>query len=418
MSVQTRDQLQKIASVPCLYRHEENRSFYGIKKQGGKIVKKALKKEAGVPITNLQEAKLALNAWILSLTGEKPTVKTPTTEFRASDLLSRAPRSLDDLQKMIAAAKNIPTLGGCFDRFQVLKAGNSKNTLEKYKYMKRAFELYGGTALLNKTISQITTSELVEFFVNFPAEKKPQYFNTFSLVVNQVFEMARMEKLIKENPLNMMPKSIRRRKVKTIRDQVPTIEQCEQIVASIRSQKAADTRHESANLCAFMHLAALGEAEADFLTWADIDFKDEVIRAKRIKTSKHFDVPMYPFLKPFLEDLAEKKPNRKPSDKIFKVKSIQKALYAACKRLNLPAYSPRDLRKARITWLLRKGYPVELIADAQGHVDGGVLIRRVYANVIDESKDGYKKEQLKKLAQPKATRKKPGKPGEKAVASK
>jgi len=215
--------------------------------------------------------------------------------------------------------------------------------------------------------------------------------------VKQVFEMARINKDIKESPLSFIPKTVQRRKVKKERDVVPTIEQCEQIVASIRSQKA-DTREVSANLCELLHRAAIGQAEAIALTWGNIDFDNNVIHCLRVKTGEPFDVPMYPGLKPFLQKMADAKPERKASDKLFNILSVKKALYAACVRLKLTTFSPRDLRKARITWLLRKGYPVELIADAQGHRDGGVLIRRVYSNVIDEHKNTYKQEQLAKLA--------------------
>jgi hypothetical protein len=64
---QTRDNLKKIASIPCLYRHTLNHSYYGIKKHAGKIVKRAFKNATGAPITSLQEAKVALASWLSSL---------------------------------------------------------------------------------------------------------------------------------------------------------------------------------------------------------------------------------------------------------------------------------------------------------------------------------------------------------------
>jgi len=76
---------------------------------------------------------------------------------------------------------------------------------------------------------------------------------------------------------------------------------------------------------------------------------------------------------------------------------MKKALRNACTRLGFPAYSPRDLRKARIVWCLRKGVPVEIIAKWQGHSDNGVLIRKTYANVIDEGARHFEEEQLAKL---------------------
>jgi integrase len=432
----TRSQLQKIASVPCLYRHEANHSYYGLKKQHGRKVSKALKDSAGEAITNFQEAKAALATWLASLTqvAEEASPFTPAVTYglpypRPINVyqhgINSAARSVMDgtapphqkarynrwlaLEEAAETAKQEqqkkteeenqqnPTLSDCFAQFKLFKAHNSKSTLEKYDYMKRVLDLYKGQTLLDTPITEITAENIVAFFANFPTTKKPRYFNTFSLVLNQVFEMAVIKKYIETNPFTFLPKNVIRRKVPTVPDEVPTIEQCEAIVANIRCQKASDTREDSANLCEFIHLAALGQAEAGFLTWKDIDFEKGLIRAKRIKTGKFFDVPIYPHLKPFLEALAASNPNRKPTDKLFKIQSMQKALYAACARLKLPLYSPRDLRKARIVWMLRKAVPVELIAKWQGHSDNGVLIRKTYAFVIDDAAASYQNEQLKKL---------------------
>jgi len=429
----TRSQLEKIASVPCLYKHAGNGSYYGLKKVAGKKLSKALKTDDGkTPVTSLQEAKVKLAGWLASLSGvitptaavglpyQHPTsiyqqginsaalrmmegTATPAENERYNAWLDTEHNvetfKLEQEHKVKETAKDNPTLAACFERFYTYKTSNTEGTINKYKAVKRAFELYNGNELLNTPVNKITPMILATFLGQLPTTWKPQYFNTFELVVNQVFEMARMDRSIKENPLSMLPKEIKKRKVNGTRDLVPTIEQCEQIAASIRKQSAADTREVSANLCELIHRAAIGQAEAVALTWSDIDFENEVIRCTRVKTNTPFDIPFYHCLQPFLVALADKHPNRKPTDKLFNIVNIKKAIYGACERLNLPSYSPRDLRKARITWLLRKGYPVELIADAQGHKDGGVLIRRVYSNVIDESKAAYKKEMLAKLAE-------------------
>jgi|GEM_PF-3324441 len=452
---QTVLQLKKIASVPYLYRHEGNSRFYGVKKLAGKIVRKALKDAAGEPITSLQDAKEALAEWLVLLASTSaPSVrKSPAFSLKsfirsisessgvdlaaispAASIMSQGTGTIGDemrnTKQLIAtqrrakeierdsmsmakaevigeareyeqgrkeevAKTNTPTLAQSFDDFLIYKTGVSAGTLAKYKYAKRSFELYGGKVLLKTPVAKITPQALAEFLIKLPG--KPQSFNTFSIVINQVFEMVRINRIIKENPFDLLPRNITHRKVQLTRDVVPTIEQCEKIAACIRSQSTADTREESANICEFIHRAALGQAEISSLTWGDLDFEKSIIRVKRIKTGKPFDVPMYPCLRPFLEELVAKFPKKKTTDKIFKIQSIQKGLYAACERLGLPSYSPRDLRKARITWLLRKGYPVDLIAEAQGHSDGGVLVRRVYSNVIDEARDTYKQEQLAKL---------------------
>jgi integrase len=304
---------------------------------------------------------------------------------------------LSPLEQPPAATRHTPTLAKCFEEFKTFKANNREATLSKYVYMRRALELYGGKLLLAKPIGQITVVDLVNVLAAFPVSKKPQYFNTYTLVLNQVFEMARINGYINENPFSKLPKTVKRRKVVTEPDHVPTIKQCESIVANMRIQKASDTRDDSADLCEFIHLAALGQAEAAALLWKDVDLKRGVLKVKRIKTDVYFEIAMHDALRRFLKKLAAKSPNRNPSDKLFRVRSMKKALHNACTRLGFPAYSPRDLRKARIVWCLRKGVPIEIIAKWQGHSDNGVLIRRTYANVIDEGARHYEVEQLAKL---------------------
>jgi hypothetical protein len=60
-----------------------------------------------------------------------------------------------------------------------------------------------------------------------------------------------------------------RRKIPTI----PTLEQFEKIVGTVRNQKFSDTGEDSANLIQFMGLAALGTAEASALTWSMVDWE-------------------------------------------------------------------------------------------------------------------------------------------------
>jgi len=85
---------------------------------------------------------------------------------------------------------------------------------------------------------------------------------------------------------------------------------------------------------------------------------------------------------------------------LFSILSPKQALYNACRRLGYEDYSPIDFRKARITWLLRKGIPAELIAKWQGHKDNGVLIRKTYSWVISEADNDYEEAQLAKLSAP------------------
>jgi integrase len=63
---------------------------------------------------------------------------------------------------------------------------------------------------------------------------------------------------------------------------------------------------------------------------------------------------------------------------VFSVRTPEVALRGSCKRLGLPHFSPRSLRRMFIVRALEKGVDPRVVAQWQGHNDGGGLILRVY----------------------------------------
>src|SRR5204862_1642721 len=94
--------------------------------------------------------------------------------------------------------------------------------------------------------------------------------------------------------------------------------------------------------------------------------------------SAGFAVPIFPQLRPLLERLCEGKVN---GDRILKVRDAKKALAGACRRLGLPSFSQRSLRRMFITRAIERGADVKVIAQWQGHKDGGKLILDTYSHV-------------------------------------
>jgi hypothetical protein len=70
-----------------------------------------------------------------------------------------------------------------------------------------------------------------------------------------------------------------------------------------------------------------------------------------------------------------------PEAKVFEVADAKKALASACQRLNLPNYSSRAFRRMFITTALERGVDVKVVAQWQGHRDGGKLILDTYSHV-------------------------------------
>ena len=152
-------------------------------------------------------------------------------------------------------------------------------------------------------------------------------------------------------------------------------------MSSIRTQKYADTAEESADFIEFLGLAGLGQAEASALTWGHVNFERGQLLTFRQKTRSGFAVPIFPQLRPLLEKRRAQAGNPSPDTRVFSVIDAKKSLSGACQRLNLPSYSSRSLRRCFIVSAIEKGVDIKVIAQWQGHVDGGKLILDTYSHV-------------------------------------
>jgi len=113
--------------------------------------------------------------------------------------------------------------------------------------------------------------------------------------------------------------------------------------------------------------------------WSDIDWEREQIVTFRHKTKSGFAIPLYPQVRSVLE---RRYARRTPSeDRVFSILNAKKAIAAACKRLGLPAHSHRSFRRMFITRAIERGVDVKVIAEWQGHKDGGKLILDTYSHV-------------------------------------
>jgi integrase len=92
-------------------------------------------------------------------------------------------------------------------------------------------------------------------------------------------------------------------------------------------------------------------------------------------------IPIYPQLRPLVEKLCK---GKKHDERLFSLGQARKALTNACKRLDFPIYTHRSLRRMFITRAIERGVDVKVIADWQGHRDGGKLILQTYSHVRSE----------------------------------
>jgi integrase len=204
-----------------------------------------------------------------------------------------------------------------------------------------------------------------------------EYYNLALSVMSAALNQAVADRIIVESPA----KGLKYRKRKQPIRQTPTFEQFQQIVADIRGQRFNADAEQSGDFVEFLGLAGLGQAEVAAITRADVDLDAGRIIVYRHKTDKGFAVPIYPQVRPLVEKLCERKAHNAP---LFSISQARKALANACKRLGFPSFTHRSLRRMFITKAIERGVDVKVIAEWQGHRDGGKLILATYSHVRPE----------------------------------
>src|SRR5436189_4037671 len=192
--------------------------------------------------------------------------------------------------------------------------------------------------------------------------------------IKEIFALAMRDRIIAVSPATHLRYAKREKPIRP----TPTYPEFKAIIADVRAQPFNADAQDSADFLEFLGLPGLGQAEASSLTRSDVDFDAGHIITFRHKTSTGFAVPIFPQLRPLLERLCEGKAN---GDRVFTVRDAKKALAGACRRLGLPAFSQRSLRRMFITRAIEKGVDVKVIAEWQGHKDGGKLILDTYSHV-------------------------------------
>ena len=149
----------------------------------------------------------------------------------------------------------------------------------------------------------------------------------------------------------------------------PTWQQAYTIIESVKRPKS------KAALSAML-LLGLGQGELRNLRGEHFDLVQNCITIRRQKTQKVFRIPIYPHALSFVQKLRDEG-RLENGTQVFQSFNPREAISLACRRLNLPAFSPRSFRRAFILRALEKGIDPRVVASWQGHRDA-TLILRVY----------------------------------------
>jgi integrase len=295
-----------------------------------------------------------------------------------TDDLALAKRKLrafkDDLERTDASKGNTSFAAVLGDYTKAL--GGSDETRKKKRIVieKLRQTWFGIDSLPLRTVK---TSQVAAWLTKHYGERSASHYNAALSVIRDAFDMAVADKIILESPAKDLTYRKRKQPIRL----TPTFDQFKQIVADIRAQKFNREADESGDFVEFLGLAGLGQAEAASITRADVDLEAGRIIVYRHKTDTGFAIPIFPQVRPLVEKLCK---GKKHDERLFSINESRKALANACKRLEFPIYTHRSLRRMFITRAIEKGVDVKVIADWQGHRDGGKLILQTYSHVRPE----------------------------------
>lgn len=348
----------KIPHVPGLYRNTSTGVYYGVKKI------KNRRKEKSLFTADRKIAERRLKEWMASL--GKVDVEVEKTTIRQ-----------------------------LFDRTIALSRGKSESTQTIVESVLEEFMSWWPHGS-DFQVRNIRPSHLEEWLVLKEKELRNTSYNRYAGVIKQAFALAVNDRILAESPFGRV--RTRWKKPEKPQRRVPTEDQFQAIIASVRSQKCSKYAADTADFLEFLGLAGVGQAEASSLTWGDVDFDRELITFRRHKTGALFTVPIYSHLKPLLERLKKQAgEDASRTQRVLKINDGKKALTNACARLGLPHFSQRNLRQSLIMRLWKAGIDKKLIAKWQGHQDGGQLILDTYTEVFGDDDAMYERQQLNKL---------------------
>jgi len=326
--------LKKVAS--CLYKYEASGVYFAHIRSGGKLHRKSL---------GTTDRKLA-NRFL--------------ADFRRK--LSRIDPGLSKTTLAAMADVYLQTI-------EHMSASTKKARRGIIKRLKETF--YGAEVT---PLGEIKPSQLEAWLAKQAGKLSASHHNTFVTTLRDIFALAVRDRFIADDPCAEL---IYRKREQPIR-LTPSFEEFKALVADIRTQRFNADAKDSADFVEFIGLAGVGQAEAAALTRKHVKFHVEQIQLFRRKTRQAFTIPLYPQVRPLLEKLCH---GLKADDRVFPINSAKKAIAGACTRLGLPHYTHRSFRRMFITRAIERGVDVKVIAEWQGHKDGGKLILDTYSHV-------------------------------------
>jgi len=292
-----------------------------------------------------------------------------------TDDLAYAKRKLDDFKRDLDRTdhtKGATSFAAVLDKYEATLKGAPSTLRDKKATILTIKTIFGGCA--SQPLRNFAPSKIEAFLADRYGRLSASAYNSALALVRRALDVAVRDKIIIENPVA----HLKYRKRETPVRLTPTFEQFQEIVASVRAQPFNADAQDSGDFLEAMGLLGLGQAELSAIKRGDVDLAASRIFVKRRKTGAGFHIPIFPQARDLIEKLCQ---GKRHDERLFKLHDARKALASACRRLGYAPFSQRSLRRMFITRAIERGVDVKVIAQWQGHEDGGKLILDTYSHV-------------------------------------
>jgi integrase len=243
--------------------------------------------------------------------------------------------------------------------------------------------------LASRKLAQITEADARFWAASYQPQVSPTRYNNAVDCCRAIFDLAIEEGIIHHNPAAKLGKVKVRSKVL----ELPSREQFVALVSTVR-QAGAWCSVQCSDLIQFLAFTGCRLSEAGFIIWKDVDLESGVIwiHGDPATGTKNWDrrqVPIIPALERLLIDLREnprvgRDPKRRNGNYVLSITECQKAIDAACQKLNLKRFTHHDLRHLFATACIESGVDIPTVAKWLGHKDGGALAMKTYGHLRND----------------------------------
>jgi integrase len=299
---------------------------------------------------------------------------------------------------------------------QPIRTKTKENISQSLKQLKKQEDIW------KTPLNELSSKVLTKFIEQLPCVSNAKR-NYFSYSINKVFDYGTDLQLIKEGTLEKVksfptkarkvdlpsdqkfedlvtcllhPKLIKRKRKSLPKDwkNKTTNQLMREMKASLSTVKRRITeekngkksnvaRTETVFTFLFLCYTGLRKSEATNLKWGDVKKDQIVVRGTKSNASNRV-LPIWKKLEQILDQIKGSRLSTEKNENVLKCKRIDKQLGRACKYLKIPYLRHHDLRHYFATKSIQAGVDIPTVAKWLGHADGGVMVMKVYTNIMNQ----------------------------------